>query len=51
MYAETQLCAENLETKTLDEIKDYITKERETGFKYGSKYSSHDLAPSFEPLD
>lgn len=48
VYAETRLCAENLETKTLDEIKDYITKERKTGFRYGSKYSSHDLVPSFE---
>lgn len=47
VYAETQLCKEGLETKTLDEIKEYINRERKTGFRYGSKYKSHDLIPSF----
>ena len=50
LYAETRICIGNLETKTLDEIKEYIAKERETGFRFGSKYSSHDLVPSFEPF-
>ena len=51
VYAETQLCAEGLEKKALGEVKEYIAKERRTGFRYGSKYSSHDLVPSFELLD
>ena len=51
LYAETRLCAENLETRTADEVKEYIARERETGFRYGSEYRSHDLVPSFEILD
>ena len=51
VYAETQLYKEGLETKTLDEIKEYIHQERKTGFKYGSKYRSHDLVPSFYLAD
>lgn len=47
MYAETQLFKEGLETKTVEEIKEYITREKEAGFRYGSKYRSHDLVPSF----
>ncbi len=47
IYAETQLCKEGLEEYTLDEIKEYINLERKTGFRYGSKYRSHDLVPSF----
>ncbi len=32
---------------TLDKIKEYINQERETGFRYGSKYKSRDLVASF----
>ena len=51
IYAETQLSKEDLETYTLDEIKDYINQERKIVFRYGSKYSSHDLVPSFIVAD
>lgn len=51
LYAETQLCAENLEAKTLGEVKEYIARERETGFRYGSEYRSHELVPSFVLAD
>ena len=51
IYAETQLYKEGLETYTLDEIKAYINQERETGFRYGSKYRSYDLVPSFYLAD
>ena len=51
VYAETQLYREGLETYTLDEIKAYIDRERETGLRYGSKYRSHDLVPSFHLTD
>ena len=51
IYAEIQLCKDGLETKTLDEIKEYIAREREAGFRYGGEYSSHDLVPSFELAD
>lgn len=51
IYAETQLYKEGLETYTLDEIKNYIDQERKTGFRYGSKYKSHDLVPSFNLAD
>jgi len=47
LYAETQLCKDGLETNTLEEIKEYIDRERKTGFRYGSRYRSHDLVPSF----
>lgn len=47
LYAETHICAEGLGAKTLDEIKEYIVKERETGFQFGHKYFSHDLIPAF----
>ena len=51
IYAETQLYKEGLETYTLEEIKEYINQERETGFQYGNKYRSHDLVPSFYLTD
>ena len=51
IYAETQLCMEGLEKCTLDEIKEYINHERETGFRYNNKYRSHDLIPSFHLAD
>lgn len=51
IYAETQLYKEGLETYTLDEIREYIDHERKTGFGYGSKYTSHDLIPSFYLAD
>ena len=51
VYAETQLYKEGLETSILDEIKQYINQERETGFQYGNKYRSHDLVPSFYLTD
>jgi hypothetical protein len=47
MYAEIQRWKNDLEMMTLDEIKAYIARERETGFQYGSKYISYDLVPSF----
>ncbi|MBR2806910.1 MAG: hypothetical protein IKE18_09070 [Oscillospiraceae bacterium] len=47
VYAETQLWKDDLETKTPEEIKEYIAAERKTGFNYGNKYRSHDLVPSF----
>ena len=43
VYAETQLYKEGLE--------EYIDQERKTGFRYGSKYWSHDLVPSFTLAD
>ncbi len=51
VYAETQLYKDGLETKALDEIKEYINQERKTGFQYGGKYKSHDLVPSFYLAD
>ncbi len=51
IYAETQLYKEGLESNTLDEIKEYINQERKTGAKYGNKYKSHDLVPSFHLAD
>lgn len=51
IFAETQLYKDGLETYTLDEIKKYIDQERKTGFRYGSKYKSHDLVPSFTLAD
>ncbi|WP_418730061.1 hypothetical protein [Coprobacter fastidiosus] len=47
MYAETQRWKNDLETMTPDKMKAYITRERKTGFQYGSKYISHDLVRSF----
>ena len=47
MYAETQLYIDGLETKKLAEIKEYIIREKKTDFRYGSKYRSYDLVPSF----
>ena len=44
-------CIEALEKCTLDEIKEYIEHERKTGFRYGRKYRSHDLIPSFYLAD
>ena len=46
-YAETQLYKDGFETKTLGEIKNYINQVRKTGMRYGGKYKSHDLVPSF----
>ena len=51
MYAETQSIEDGLETKTLEEIKKYITKVRKTGIQYINKYISHDLVPSFYLFD
>ena len=51
LYAETHICIGDLEAKTLDEIKEYIAREREAGFQFGHRYFSHDLVPSFELLD
>ena len=51
IYAETQLYKEGLETYTLEKIKEYINRERKTGFRYGNKYRSHDLVPSFYLAD
>ncbi len=47
VYAETQLYEGGLETKTLDEIKEYIHRIIKEGFQYDGKYISHDLVPSF----
>ena len=51
VYAETQLYKESLESYTLAEIREYINKERRTGFQYGNRYKSHDLVPSFYLAD
>ena len=51
LYAETQLYKGGLEKCTLDQIKEYIEHERKTGFRYGRKYRSHDLIPSFYLAD
>ena len=51
IYAEPQLYMEGLETYTLDEIKAYINQERKRGLRYGDKYRSHDLVPSFYLAD
>ncbi|MBR2672418.1 MAG: hypothetical protein IKE27_09470 [Oscillospiraceae bacterium] len=47
VYAETQLWKDDLEAETPEEIKEYIVRERGTGFNYGNRYRSHDLVPSF----
>ena len=51
VYAETQLYKDSLESYTLAEIREYINKERRTGFQYGNRYKSHDLVPSFYLAD
>lgn len=51
VYAETQLYKEGLETHTPEEIKEYIEHERKAGFRYGNRYRSHDLVPSFDLTD
>ena len=51
MYAETQLFQTGLETKTLNEIKEYINRVIKEGLRYGNKYKSHDLVPSFYLAD
>ena len=51
IYAETQLFEDGLETKTLDEIKEYINQKRKTGIQYGDQYRSHNLVPSFYLTD
>ena len=51
IYAEPQLYKDGLETNTLDEILEYINQERKKGFRYYSKYKSHDLVPSFYQVD
>ena len=47
MFAETQSFKDGLEIYTLDEIKEYINDQRKSGIRYGSKYVSNDLVPSF----
>lgn len=47
VYAETGLYKDGLEACTLDEIREYIERERKTGIRYGDRYRSHDLVPSF----
>lgn len=47
MYAETQLFEDGLETKTLQEIIEYIRDVKASGLRYGDKYVSHELVPSF----
>ena len=47
IYTETQLFKDGLETYTLDEIKEYIQKQRKSCIQYGHRYVSHDLVPSF----
>lgn len=48
---QTISAAKHLVCARCGEIEGYIAKEREIGFKYGSRYSSRDLIPSFEILD
>lgn len=47
MYAETQLFEDGLKTKTLQEIIEYIRSVKASGLRYGDKYVSHELVPSF----
>ena len=47
MFAETQSFKDGLEIYTIDDIKEYISNQREAGIQYGNKYHSHDLVPSF----
>ena len=47
IFAETQFYEDNMETKSLNEIKEYIKQEIKNGFQYDGKYKSHDLVPSF----
>ena len=42
---------EDLETCTLEEIKDCIEHERETGFQHGNRYRIYDLVPPFNLAD
>lgn len=51
IYTETKMYKEDLETNTLDEIKEYINQKRKIGCRYDSKYRSHDLIPSFYLAD
>lgn len=36
---------------TSGKVRQYIAREWEAGFRYGSKYHSHDLVPSFVFVD
>ena len=47
MYAENQYYKEGFDSKTLDEIIEYISEIRQSGINYGSEYFSHELVPSF----
>ncbi|MBR0137340.1 MAG: GNAT family N-acetyltransferase [Erysipelotrichaceae bacterium] len=47
MYAETQNYDDDLESLTLSQIREHIEKQRREGLKYGDKYISHELIPSF----
>ena len=47
VYAETRFYKNGLEEKTLDEIKEYIDRERKEGFQHDDKYRSHHLVPAF----
>ena len=47
MYAETQFYEDGFETKTLEEIKDYISNMRKSGLIMADKYICFDLVPSF----
>lgn len=47
MYAETPFWKNGLSAMTLDEIKRYIGRERETGLPCDGKYASHNPVPSF----
>ena len=51
MICLTQLFEDGLETKTLDEIKEYINQKKKTGIQYGDQYRSHNLVPSFYLTD
>ena len=47
MYAETQFFEDGLESKTLQQIIEYIKNVKASGLRYGDKYVSHELVPSF----
>ena len=47
VYSEIQSENDDLETKTLKEIKEYIEETQKAGIKYNAEHYSHELVPSF----
>lgn len=47
MFAETQLYEDGFDTKSLDEVKEYIIKIKNSTISYNNTYISFNLVPSF----